>query len=348
MSNKKLATIGVLGSEGNNTTYYIIKEILVNSGYSYLYNSNTVSILTNGNDFLIIFELTPILAQKIMDLNLITDIIILTSLNQKDYRNPSIKRLVKNTKYLIVNIDEEESVNILSDDIEGLIVTYGQNKKATVTTSSLVLDNNIKFNLCLQRECPSLKGRTIEPLEIPVTMNLIGVSNLYHGLAAIAFGIIYGIDIQKIQSGLSNIKGIYRRLEKIYSGDYIIIDNYCGSSQDVNSVFEEIHNLKYKNIYIIDDIEENEEFQNIKSKLLMIFNWQSILNIKKVFLYVNDNNQLIIRNIDKLFTGQNVEHEFFYKIDECADAALKSLNKDDMLLILGGDSVEDLRNILKE
>lgn len=204
MNDKKIFSVGVVGSK-NNKSYYFIKKILINSGYNCLYDSSIISILENGVDFVIIFEITPILVEKMVGLSLKIDIIILAGLNTKDYKNIFIRKMAKTTRYLIMNIDDEESINILDGEMKGLVITYGQNKKATVTISSLDLDGKIKFNFCIQREFPSVRGSIIEPLETPITIDGLGMSNVYHGLAAITFGFIYEIDILKIQGALSKL-----------------------------------------------------------------------------------------------------------------------------------------------
>src|SRR5690554_5515231 len=110
---KRLISIGVLSQWEQNGTYYTIKQILSNCGYEYIYGNPTLSILTNEHDFILIFHLTKKTAEKIKGLNLCLDVIVDTGMNQVDYCNPSIKSLVKNSKYFIMNIDEKDSVSIL-------------------------------------------------------------------------------------------------------------------------------------------------------------------------------------------------------------------------------------------
>lgn len=343
---KRLVSIGVLCQKENNGAYHIVKEILANCGYKFLYNNVTFSILTNEDDFILIFDLTKGIAEKIKGLNLCLDIIIDSGLNKKDYYNPSIRALVKKSKYFIMNIDEKDSVNILSENIESLILTYGLNKKATVTASSLTIDRDIKTNICLQRECTTIKGNKIEPMEFPITIDLVGRSNFYNSLAAIAFGLIYGIPIENIKSSLLNIKVNSRLLEKIYHKDCIILANYCKDSSDYNFVFEEIQYMKHNDLYVIKGIDEDEEFFKIKSNLKVIFDWQEVFNIKKLFLFLDKKNSLITRNIESLLSNQILDYSFYTELQECVFSAINSLNKGDILLILGKDAVKEVKDII--
>lgn len=344
---KKLTSIGVLSQEENNATYQIIKEILANCGYDFIYDNATLSILSNEDDFILIFELTKKIADKIKGLNLCLDIIVDTGLQKKDYLNPSIRSLVKNSKYFIMNLDEKDSINILKEDIESLIFTYGLNNKATLTASSLVFDCDIRSNICLQRECTTIKGNRIEPMEFPITINLIGRSNFYNSLAAIAFGIIYGISIEKIKSSLQNIETTFKRLEKICHKDWVIVlDNYCKYSSDYNFVFEEIQCVKYNNIYLIKEIDEDEEFYETRSHLKVIFDWQPIVNIKKIFLYMEKNNNLLKNSIESLFNNQPLNYSFHLDLQQCISLALHSLREGDILLILGKKAINNAKEII--
>lgn len=344
---KKLTSIGVLSQEGNNITYQIIKEILSNSGYEFLYDNNTFSILSNNHDFIMIFQLTKKIVDKIKDLNLCLDIVVDTGLQEIDYYDLSIRSLVKNSKYFIMNVDDKDSVKILTDDIESLIVTYGLNTKATLTASSLVFDSNIRSNICLQRECTTIKGKEIEPMEFPVTINLIGRSNFYNSLAAVAFGIIYGIPIEIINSTLQNIETTHRRLEKICHKDWLIVlDNYCEDSSDYNFVFEEIQCVKYNNMYVIKGIDEDEEPYDTCSHLQVILDWHPIANIKKIFLYMEKNNNLINKDIESLFSNQLIHYGIYSNLQQCVSLALNSLNEGDVLLILGKNAVNNVKEIV--
>jgi len=342
---KKLTSIGVLSQEKNNITYQMIKEILVNYGYEYLYDNVTFSILYNKRDFILIFKLTKKIAENIKGLNLCLDIIVDAGLQEKDYNNPSIRSLVKNSKYFIMNVDEKDSSNILTENIESLVITYGLNKKATLTASSLIFDNNIRSNVCLQRECTTIKGNEIEPMEFPITINLIGRSNFYNSLAAIAFGLIYGIPIEEIKNSFENITITSKCLEKISTKDCIIVlDNCCENITDYNFAFEEIQCEKYNNLYVIKEIDE--ESYEMKSYLKVILDWQPIANIKKIFLYAENDNNLISSNLELLFSNQSLNYSIYSDLEMCIHSALSSLNNGDALLILGKNMAKNAKEVI--
>ena len=201
MADKILITVGVLSSEEKSITCCIIKEIFIKSGYELIYN-NIITILTSKDKLILIMNLTPKIIESVLNLELYFDILIQKSLKQEDYKNPYIKNIVSKAKYIIMNIDDEDSRYILDGNMKGLIITYGINKKATITASSISISNNSQFNLCLQREYKTINGIKIEPMEIPIILNSIGKPNIYHGLGAISCGLSCGISIEQIKKAL--------------------------------------------------------------------------------------------------------------------------------------------------
>lgn len=75
-----------------------------------------------------------------------------------------LKNMLNDTKYLIINSDIENSLNIL-DNLELTVITYGFNSKATITASSVTDDNIL---ICVQRSIIDINGKEIEPQEMNV------------------------------------------------------------------------------------------------------------------------------------------------------------------------------------
>lgn len=349
MSSEKLISIGVLGFGKNNVTFHMIKEIFINSGYKLMnYPNNIITILAKEDKLLLISELTTKNLESILNLNLNFHIIIHTSLKQDEYDNPSIKEIIRKAQYIIMNIDEKNSRKLLDKEVKGLIITYGLNKKATITTSSFIVSNRIQFNLCQQREIVAINGLKVEPMEIPIILNLVGRSNIYYGLAAIACGLVYGKSMGELKKNLLNIKGIHRHLEKIYDKEYTIIDSNCNIPVDYNWVFEEAQNLKYKDIYVVNGIEIDQGIYTIKDNLRTILNWRPILNIKKLFLYLDEKEILLKNNIRLMLLNQNLDYEIFSRLDSCIYAATEVLSRNDLLMILGSESLKNSREFINQ
>ena len=88
-------------------------------------------------------------------------IIISKPLDLQGKEMQNLERMIKNSKYLILNSDI--SINLKMDKGENLnIVTYGLNQKATVTMSSVTEENIL---ISLQRKMKNIYGETLEVKE---------------------------------------------------------------------------------------------------------------------------------------------------------------------------------------
>lgn len=109
-----------------------------------------------------------------------------TVLLAREFKNiDALKKLLKNTKYLVVNTDLKNNLKLLGE-LNLTVITYGFNSKATITISSSVED---KILVCLQRDMEDKNKNVIEAQEIEFKEDKQNINNLM-GITAIL--IIYG------------------------------------------------------------------------------------------------------------------------------------------------------------
>ncbi len=87
-------------------------------------------------------------------------IIMTEEIKKEEY----LKKILRNTKYLIINADMRYNVSILKD-IEIVAISYGFNHKSTVTISSIEEDNIL---VCIQRNMLDINGHLIEFQELSI------------------------------------------------------------------------------------------------------------------------------------------------------------------------------------
>ena len=74
------------------------------------------------------------------------------------------KKIISNSKYLLLNTDIEIDIEIL-DNLNLTVISYGINNKSTFTVSSIEENNMI---ICLQRVIFNKNGYKIEPQEYQI------------------------------------------------------------------------------------------------------------------------------------------------------------------------------------
>jgi len=85
----------------------------------------------------------------------------------------------------IMNTDERHNGPI---NKQAPVLAYGLNPLATVTASSICIEeNHTAFSCCLQRSIVTLKGKMIEPQEIPMRLPTEDISS---ALAFAALGLV--------------------------------------------------------------------------------------------------------------------------------------------------------------
>jgi UDP-N-acetylmuramyl tripeptide synthase len=216
---------GIIGSEGQLQTARLINSILASKGIkiSSIESSNLftldgsrikayISELVRNNVDLLLLKMGISDIDKFLTDEVQFDIVIYTdkaediSESEKKRCSEKMKRvfsLMADKGVAIVNVDDSDLINLLQG-MKHHFVTYGFNKKASITTSSIgdtVSKEN--FICCLQRTIETRNGTVIEPQEYKLKLEENEFDS-HNVLAAASFAIINGIDLN-IAGGIQTI-----------------------------------------------------------------------------------------------------------------------------------------------
>ncbi len=254
----------------------------------------------------------------------------------------------------IINYDEYEEMKA-SGGLTGIKpLTFGLNKRAVVTASSIDVNEITCFNYCVQKSFHTRSGELIEPFEIPIRLNILGSSNLYNALAAITCGLFYGRDIESIKGLIEEYKAPHRHFQKVYDGDFTIIDNYCASICDYISAFDSIQILSYENLVLIISVIQDANRVLHREKAGLIAEWASILKCKEVILTsCMDSNshggELPLKNIRiyrRIFKDNCISFRYYHLLHHAIEKGLSMLCKNDLLVMLGSDEISNAQRVL--
>ena len=95
--------------------------------------------------------------------NIKFETILVMDLKRVKTRENILNELFKNLKYLVINADMEDSLDVVNN-MKLNIITFGFNSKSTITASSV----EEEFLICLQRKIIDINGKVLEPQEIEV------------------------------------------------------------------------------------------------------------------------------------------------------------------------------------
>ena len=257
-------------------------------------------------------------------------------------------------KTIIVNNDEYYAAKAVEDSKKIKSITYGLNKKATVTASSIFVDDVTCFNYCVQKSFQTSSGDRIEPFEIPVRMNALGSHNIYNALAAITCGLYYDADITSIKDSVESYKAPVRHFQKIYDGDFTIIDNYCSSIHDYTAAFDSMQILNYENLILTISVSQDSNLSFHGEKARLITEWANILKCKEVILtscmdgdsHIGELPLKSMRIYKKIFKENGIPFRYYHLLQHALERGLSELKKRDLMVMLGSDEMNIAHRIL--
>lgn len=106
-------------------------------------------------------------------------------INTKIQNIDIMKKIIDNSKYLIINMDYNDNLEEFNKDCNK-IITYGYNSRSDITISSVKEEQSF---LCLQRNIESIFGKKIEIQEIKANVNYD--IDVYNVMIIIALTILY-------------------------------------------------------------------------------------------------------------------------------------------------------------
>lgn len=279
---KKIKVIGVTGTNGKTTTSYLIKSITdtfkqdENRGQHTKQNPSTGLIGTIeyliGSNSINARETTPesIESQKFLsrmvelesnfavmevssqalvqhrtdDIDFYAAVFTNLTPEHLDYHH-SLENYRKAKSRLFTGLSDDAFAILNADDDASRYLI--QNKKSKVVwygikNSADIKCKHYKFLPESTEMIVSYKGE-----ELAITIPLIGIHNIYNALAAIASGIVLGIDFDTIKNGISLFKNVPGRLERVEQGqDFKIFVDYAHTANALEVVLESLNNTRHK------------------------------------------------------------------------------------------------------
>lgn len=292
------------------------------------------------------------------------DSAIITDIGLSEYSGENHKNIktvkeflskIIDKKTIIINNDEPYAIKAVELCNEIIPITYGLNKKAAVTASSIDIDEMTRFNYCVQRSFRTRSGKLIEPFEMPIAMRTIGNHNIYNALAAITCGLYYDTDMNRIKNSVGEYSVPERHFEKIFEIGFTIIDNYCDTPPDFKAAFESIQILSYENLYLVISVNQDSNMHIQRDKVQMISEWAKMLKCREVILTsCMDGDKGIeefplknIRIYKRVLKEHNILFRYYHLLQHSLEHALSNIKKGDLLILLGGDEMNKAKKLVK-
>ncbi|MFY9483006.1 MAG: hypothetical protein WBJ01_01180 [Tissierellaceae bacterium] len=196
MDKRDILLVGIIEKEPY--TIDIIRILLNSFDYllSYTNERGNIIILSKGTRDLIVISMAPREAKDFKEIGLDFNFLVVNIIG-KDFKTEDLLECeFRDCDYYILNSDEDNISFLAPDNLEGIVITYGFNSKATMTISSFSMEQGIEASLCLQREIVSLNGERVMSSEFIIEIDFKKKDYIYSALAAFILAMILGEDIQ--------------------------------------------------------------------------------------------------------------------------------------------------------
>ena len=141
-------------------------------------NNNIIETEENINKYPINLENTIIINEENAEniLHVKFDIVVI----YEDIKpTATIRKVLNGTKYLIINADYKNNLELVNQDTEAYVITYGFKSKSTIT---IISNENDEIILEIQREIEDINKQKIDPQEIKIERKF-GKKRIYEEIA---------------------------------------------------------------------------------------------------------------------------------------------------------------------
>lgn len=240
-------------------------------------------------------------------------------------------KLIPTNGYIVSNSDD----NNVKEAIKGIkcnVVTFGIDNEANYRAT------NISFN---GKGLPSFKLIVNNKKSYDVTLNTMGIHNIYNALAAIATTHICGVPIDSIIDSIAQYTGTHRRLEyKGNLGGAIIIDDYAHHPTEVKATLSALRNSSSSRILCAF---QPHTYTRTKALLKEFAN--SFYNANKVLIadiYAareKDTGIIHSKDLVKELVKNGVDAEYLGTFEELSNYIRDNASKDDIIVTMGAGDI---------
>lgn len=246
-------------------------------------------------------------------------------------------------QWAVLNLDCPYTAS-LSGETAARTLTYGfKNSEADCTVQDLDLSTGrARFNVIFQR--PGLAERLAGGRSsLPVELSVLGLHSVYNAMAALLCGLLCGIPVPVIQRALKKFRGVERRFELIFEGDFKVIDDHFANSGNINVTLETLKFMEYRRLHLVYAIRGSRGATVNRENAEAIAAWAPKLEIKEIIATTSSGHvtskDLVTPEENEAFSGvmarAGVQVRLHRELPDAIEEGLSRVRPGDILLLLG-------------
>lgn len=238
------------------------------------------------------------------------------------------KNLAKDSN-LLINKDDVGAQKVI-DNTSAKVITFSINQESDYKAEDITFSDEGFASFIVK-----IKGDK----SYPITLNVMGIHNIYNALGSIAAAHTYGMSMTDIQKYISFYTGVHRRLEfKGYYNDIKVMDDYAHHPTEIKATLNAIKNSTEGDIYCIF-----QPHTFTRTKLLFKSFAESFVGATKVIItdiYAArevDNGMVHSRDLAKAITTSDAI--YLKTFQEIEDYLIENIKENDTIITMGAGNI---------
>lgn len=143
-----------------------------------------------------------------------------------------------------------------------------------------------RFTLVVARELSVNPGFpvTIPPGRIPIELGTPGQHTVANAVACAAMALCQGIPSQAVQAGLKAFRGLERRFELIYDGDFRIIDDHFANTNNIEVSLNSLASLRFEQLHMVYAIRGSRGVTVNRENVQTLARWVERLGLTEIIV----------------------------------------------------------------
>lgn len=196
----------------------------------------------------------------------------------------SFIRNAKEDSFVVLSLDDDY-VSSLIDKTRARVVTYSlKERKGNIYCKDLeLLKGRARFTVSINEPFETISGRLIKD-DFQVELGVPGYHSAANAMAAIAIALIDDNPPELISTALKDFRGVERRFQYIYEGDFTIIDDHFANRGNINVTLETLKFMDYKNFLLVYAIRGNRGTTVNRENAKTIGEWKERLGLEEIIV----------------------------------------------------------------
>lgn len=247
-------------------------------------------------------------------------------------------QLIKEDACLVINSDIKDYEKI-TNGLKCSVLTYGQNKNSHWQAKNITFDDNGR---------PSYKAYFKDQFMYDISLNVVGLHNVYNSLSVCALAHFYGLDKDSIQTGLLNFKGTKRRFQ--YKGEFngvTVIDDYAHHPTEIEATIQSAKAQKINNLWCVFQPHTYTRTKALLDDFAKVLCKADKIIITDIYsAREKDTGEIHSKDLVKKINEMGKEAIYIDNFQNGKDYLTKNCQQNDMLITMGAGDIYLLGEML--